>query len=80
MEKLDVSMTPRYLTAVTLFIAFPLIIRGTSGRIGSLFLEKKEVVAFQEVQKQVVVRDPLRNGIYIFLDKEMVNRGLNNLV
>ena len=33
-EKLDV----RYLTAVTLFIAFPLIIRG---RVGSLFLEKK---------------------------------------
>ena len=39
-EKLDVRMTPRYLTAVTLFIAFPLIVRGTSGRVGSLFLEK----------------------------------------
>ena len=40
MEKLDVRMTPRYLTAVTLFIAFPFVIRGTSGRVGSLFLEK----------------------------------------
>jgi len=39
-EKLDVRMTPRHLTAATFFIAFPLIIRGTSGRVGSLFLEK----------------------------------------
>jgi len=39
-EKLDVRMTPRYLTAVTLFIAFPFVIRGTSGRVGSLFLEE----------------------------------------
>ena len=34
-------MTPRYLVSVTLFITFSLIISGTFGRVGSLFLEKK---------------------------------------
>ena len=36
-EMLDVRMTPRYLTAVTLFIAFPFIIRGTRAGLGVSF-------------------------------------------
>ena len=40
-EMSEDRMTPRYLVSVTLFITFPLIISGTFGSVGSLFLEKK---------------------------------------